>query len=194
MNPSTPLRFEIDLVRHESQLRELWQIDAHAYGDHSLAYEPFLDWWERYPFGSRCLILNGKIIASIGIYPLYPEQANLFSTGQISEGELHPVSLDDCKQGVANWYFSGLVIVPEFQNRRIVRPLVRLGVREWMHSGHLTYPISLYSLGQTVRGQKVLKLWGMRIIVPGYKLPDKLDLYYCNPKNMDELRSHFQKW
>lgn len=190
----TPLQLEIDYVRHESQLRELWQIDAQAYGDHSLDYQPFLKWWERYPFGSRCLMLNGKIIASIGIYPLSEDQGELFSTGQINEGALQPVHLDDCQEGVANWYFSGLVIIPEYQNRGIVRRLVRLGVGEWMRSGHLRYPINLYGLGQTEKGRKALALCGMRLLVSGCKLPDGLDLYHCNSRSVSELQSHFQGW
>lgn len=190
-----PMPLEVDHIRRESQLRELWQIDTQAYGDHSLAFEPFFEWWERYPYGSRCLLLEGRIIASVGIYPLTPDQAQLFSTGQISEGELQPVRLEDCKlDGVADWYFSGLVIVPEYQNRGIVRRLIRLGVGEWMRSGHLRYPIALYGLGQTEKGRKALELCGMRLIVPGCKLPDQLDLYQCTPQTAAELRSHFQGW
>lgn len=190
----SPLHLEIDHVRCENQLRELWQIDVQAYGDHSLDYQPFLHWWERYPYGSRCLTLDGKIVASIGIYPLSEDQAELFSSGQIGEGALQPVHLDDCEEAVANWYFSGLVIVPEFQNRGIVRRLVRFGVGQWMRSGHLKYPVNLYGLGQTEKGRKALELCGMRLLVPGRKLPDGLDLYHCNPRSAAELRSHFRGW
>lgn len=190
----SPLPIEVDHVRHESQLRELWQIDTLAYGDHSLAYEPFLEWWQRYHSGSQCLLLDGKIIASVGIYPLSSQQAVSFSTGQISEGELHPVALNDCEEGIANWYFSGLVIVPEFQNRGLVRRLIRMGVGEWMRSGHLRYPLSLYGLGQTEKGQKAMELCGLQRLVLGALLLDGLALYYCNPKNAAELRSHFQGW
>lgn len=191
----TPLQLEIDHPRTPEQLRELWQIDCLAYGDHSLKFEPFLNWWQRYPMGSRCLLLEGRIVAGMGIYPLTHEQAQSFTAGQIAEGELQPMPEQDCEsEGCADWYFSGLVIVPHFQNRGVVRRLIRLSVSEWMRSGHLRYPIALYSLGQTERGRKALELFGMRLTVPASRLPDELDLYQSHPENAVELRSHFQGW
>lgn len=192
LNP-TPL--EVCTVDDESQLRQLWRIDVAAYGDHSLAYDGFLDWWQRYPAGSRCLTLDGQIIASIGIYPLTKSQAEEFSIGHIQEDQLIPFCLKDCElHGSDHWYFSGLVIVPEFQNRGIVRRLIRSGVGEWMRSGHLRYPISLYGLGQTEKGRKALELCGMRLLVPGSLLPDQLDLYGTTATNAPELRAHFLGW
>lgn len=64
--------------------------------------------------------------------------------------------------------------MPECQNRGLVRRLIRMGIGEWMRSGHLRYPLNLYGLGQTDKGRKAMELCGMQPLLPGAPLPDGL--------------------
>lgn len=184
-----PPEYESGTVESLEVLRELWEIDKKAYGDHSLEFEPFLEWWSLYPFGSRCLFLEGKIVASIGIYPLDIEQAKAFREGQIVESDLRPVAIAQCAdEGVHDWYVSGIVVTDNWQNRGLVRPLIRSAIGNWMNTGHIRYPVRLFGLGQTVKGVKALKLFGLEFTTSGELLPDQLDLYYMEKASPAELR------
>lgn len=188
-NTLNPPAYEAGTVESLEVLRELWQIDKKAYGDHSLEFEPFLEWWNLYPHGSRCLFLKDKIVASIGIYPLSVEQSQAFRDGHLVESELRPVSIAQCaEEGVQDWYVSGIVVVDEWQNRGLVRPLIRSAIENWMNSGHIHYPVRLFSLGQTLKGVKALKLFGLEFTTSGDLLPDQLDMYYMEKATPAELR------
>lgn len=187
-------RQEASYIRDKDHLRELWQIDKVAYDDHSLEFEPFLSWWNRYPIGSNCILMDGQIVASLGMYPISPEQAAAFSGGQIAEKDLLPVPIAECEtNGCIDWYFSGLVVTPEWQNRGLVRRLLRVGLGAWSVCGHLRYPIRIYGLGQTSTGKRVLEWFGMNQIVEGSHLPDGLDLHFVELESAPALRAHLSK-
>jgi hypothetical protein len=193
LEENTPIQ-EAAYIRDEEHLRELWRIDCEAYQDHSLAFEPFLDWWRRYPYGSNNLLINGEIVASIGLYPIGAEQAAAFAAGQIAEKDLQPISLATCEgAGVAEWYFSGLVVVPKWQNRGLVRRLLRIGFGSWSARGHLRYPVKLYGLAQTEPGRKALQWFGMNRAIEGARLPDGLDLHAIEIESNATLKTHLYR-
>lgn len=165
-------------IESKEQLLELWEIDKKAYGDNSIPFDPFYQWWTNYRYGSSNLFLKGQIIASIGIYPLSEDQAIAFKSGQIKEESLVPLTLDQCNQGASHWYWSGLVIVPEWQNRGLVKSLLRIGLGCWRSKGHIRYPLSLLALGQIEIDKKLLaQKLGFKKLKSGSEMPDGLDLF-----------------
>lgn len=190
VNAANPPQIRSGCVTAIAQLEELWQIDKEAYGEHSLEFDPFLKWWSAYPYGSRCLFLGSRIVASIGIYPLSEGQFNGFVEGKISEGALVPY----LSSKSAHWYFSGMVILPEYQNRGLARRLLRMGVGGWMRSGHLEYPAQVCGLAQTLPGRKALELMRFKKALNGAKLPDGLDLYRSEVLAEGDLSAHFRGW
>lgn len=173
-----PLDLRVGYVKDEVMLRELWDIDRQAYGDMSLDFQPFLEWWSAYSFGSTLLTLNGAIVASIGIYPLRHDQATAFIAGQISEATLRPASLEVCQTtGIANWYISGVVIRPDLQHRGILRRLIEIGVGTWLSSGHTAYPAKLFGLAQYDIGGRIMQKLGMEKWRDLSEMADHCDIY-----------------
>jgi GNAT superfamily N-acetyltransferase len=175
-------------IQSEKELIELWEIDKQAYGDCSLAYEPFLKWWTRYPYGSRNLVFGGAIVASIGIYPLYQEQAEAFALGLIKESDLLPALLSDCETvGACHWYCSGIVIAEEFQNKGLLKTLLSLGIEAWEATGHIKFPMTLYGLAEYEIGEKLLRRFGFSKVKEGSKMPDGCDLYKAQITSHEHL-------
>lgn len=164
-------------VESVEQLRELWAIDKAAYQDLSLEFEPFLHWWSRYPMGARLLLFEGKIVASMGIYPLYPQQAETFIAGEIRESSLEPVMEAECQQGIQHWYFSGIVVVEQWRYRGLLLPLLETKLKTWANSGHLAYPLTLCGLAEYGIGAKILDRLGFTLHRKGIEMPDGCDLY-----------------
>jgi hypothetical protein len=177
-------------IETEAELLELWEIDKEAYGDCSLEFQPFLDWWSRYPYGSRNLVFEGQIIASIGIYPLYKEQAEAFATGKIRESELMPVTLKDCEEfGADHWYCSGIVIAEPFQNKGVLKTLLQLGIGAWETTGHIDYPLTLHGLAEYPIGEKLLSKFGFSKQKVGAEMPDGCDLYGVQIASSEHLEA-----
>lgn len=173
------------------RLEELWRIDKQAYQDVSLELEEFSRWWQCYEFGSRVLIENDRIIASIGIYPIASEQALEFADGQITEGDLMPVSLSECEQVAQHhWYASGIVVSEDYRGEGSpLKTLLRMGLAYWMNSGHIAYPVSVMAIAEYEIGARLLSLFGFQKIRDGSTLPDGCDLYQLYLKSEQELRS-----
>jgi len=185
-----PKRLHCHYCTNESELRELWEIDKVAYGDHSLEYEPFLEWWTAYPYGSINLVSDSRIVGSFGIYPLSPAQAEQFQSGQLSESEIKPYPLVEVEQsGAQYWYWSGLVLVPEWQHRGLLRTLLRIGLGSWESRGHQAYPLHVYGLAQVPVGRKIFERFNFQLKKPGTDLPDGLDLYALSLESPTQLRS-----
>lgn len=174
-------------IETEAELQELWQIDKAAYGDCSLDFGRFLDWWRCYPYGSKVLFAQGRIVASIGVYPLHKEQAEAFMAGSIPESALVPVPVEECEaHPVHHWYCSGIVVVPELQNRGLLRSLLKLGLGSWQLSGHVGYPLKVLGLAEYNIGEKLLQKHGFVKHKNGAELPDHCDLYIAEFNSFDE--------
>lgn len=185
--------FDVGTCSSEAEVRALWQIDKVAYGDHSLELAPFLRWWERYPLGSRNLLYEGEIVASVGIYPIGGEQAQGLKTGELCEGDLLPVSLDECQaNGCPSWYLSGLVVCPDWQRRGLAWKAIRAGIGGWLATNHATYPVEILGLAQTSAGRGALARFGLELFAYGESLPDGLDLYRLVASDPVQVNRNFK--
>lgn len=161
------------------QLRELWLIDKEAYQDQSLEFEEFSQWWQCYPLGSRVLLADGRIVASIGVYPLSAKQAIGFASGDLPESELQPVFLDDCQQQpVRDWYASGIVVVESMRGKNnLLKKLLQIGLSSWLESGHVTYPLNVMAIAEYDIGRRLLEFFGFSKTQDGAQMADGFDLY-----------------
>lgn len=178
------------------QLRQLWQIDQAAYLDCSLSFERFQEWWERYEFGSRVLLDGDQILASIGIYPLYDEQAAAFSAGTIPESDLKPVLCDECEaEPRHNWYASGIVVAESLRgsSNSPLKTLLQLGLNNWLRSGHVAYPLHLWSIAEYEVGARLLDFFGFVKVRDGSSLPDSCDLYHRVFETRDQAHDFLKR-
>lgn len=172
-------RFQSGFLRDESDLRQIWEIDCQAY-DHNIHYDELKTWWSGYQHGTFCLFVRRKIVASVGIYPLSQEQADQFCSGSIPESDLRPALTDG-----RNWYISGCVIVPEWRNRGLIRPLMRIGFGGWLTRENLPDNIKLISLGESPLGCKLLERAGFNRTKPANQMPDRSALYEIQTTPVD---------
>lgn len=191
LQPAVRMVQHCDLTR----LKELWEIDREAYGDCSLEFSEFQTWWNLYELGSRILIEDNKIVASIGIYPILYQQAESFVQGQICEGDLLPVSLEICDQQPQNyWYVSGIVVARNYRGwGSPLRSLMRMGIGLWLSSGHLSYPLTLFAIGEYEDGARLLKLIGFSLIRCGEQTLDGYDIYCLKLQSEIQARQIFER-
>lgn len=162
------------------QLQQLWKIDKQAYADCSLEFEEFLQWWTHYPLGSQCLMSDSEIVASIGIYPLMPEQWKAFCSGSLPEFELVPVSLDACEEMPQHyWYASGIVVIEELRGwgTSPLKTLLQYALSSWISSSHVAYPLHICAVAEYAIGAKILDYFGFVKQCDASEMPNGCDLY-----------------
>jgi hypothetical protein len=181
----------IQPVASVEQLQQLWAIDKDAYLDCSLSFEAFKEWWERYEFGSRILLDRDRILASIGIYPLYAEQAAAFISGMIPESDLRPVTMAECEQNRQhNWYASGIVVAEHLRGwNSPLKTLLQLGLTYWLSSGHIAYPLNIWAIAEYEIGARLLNCLGFVKVRDGSTMPDGCDLYNAQFDSEKQIRS-----
>lgn len=187
--------FRLQPVENLEELEQLWKIDKDAYGDCSLTLEEFSQWWQRYEFGSRCLWLESDLQASIGIYPLYQDQATSFMKGVIRESELTPATVAECEFEPKNyWYASGIVVRSDLRGwGSPLKTLLQAGLSSWLDSGHLAYPLTLLSIAEYEIGRKLLQFFGFEKVQDGSNLPDGCDLYAAHFDSRREISSFIKQ-
>lgn len=153
-------------VNNIARLQELWTIDSQVYEDCSIEFQVFKGWWEQYPQGSLNLYEDGRILASIGIWPLDFEQYKLFTNGEIRESQLRPVPESECdRTPQAYWYFSGIVLLQERRLSRInpLKTLLPTALGGWSIRSHVAYPSHWCALGYSQQGKNMLHRFGFRL-------------------------------
>src|SRR5258707_10804381 len=97
-----------------AELEDLWEIDNAAYGEASITYEKFQDWWFSYPSGLHALFFRTRVMAAIGILPLSARSAELFPTGRLKESQLNGRAMRPfTNDSTQFWYISGIVLRSE---------------------------------------------------------------------------------
>jgi hypothetical protein len=75
-------------IRSCAELHDLWAIDREAYGEASITYEKFEDWWRSFPSGLRAIFFRTRVMGAIGIWPLSSSCAGLLKAARLKESEI----------------------------------------------------------------------------------------------------------
>ena len=95
-------------IQSTAELEDLWEIDNAAYGEASITYEKFRDWWFSYPPGLHALFFRTRVMVAIGIWPLSARYAELFRNGRIKESQLNGRAMRPFMNTPAqSWYIMG---------------------------------------------------------------------------------------
>ena len=95
-------------IQSTAELEDLWEIDNAAYGEASITYEKFRDWWFSYPPGLHALFFRTRVMGAIGIWPLSARYAELFRNGRIKESQLNGRAMRPFMNTPAqSWYIMG---------------------------------------------------------------------------------------
>jgi hypothetical protein len=153
-------------------LDQLYGIDVEAYGSQAAPKAVLKQWVDANP-QSIGLMCDGPIIAgAYGLLPISQEQAREFVAGDVAETDLIP--LGDDIENHQFWYWSGIVVRPEYRGakRSVLRDLLMVGIGGWLASKAVgrdqplenkdgtasdrTKPLYLYATGCTPQGQALI--------------------------------------
>jgi hypothetical protein len=172
------------------QLKELWLIDGEAYQECNLPFDVFEDWWRRYEIGMTQVRRNGELVASIGIFPLSPQQYEEFTTGVIAEADLKPVTLDQCEyEAQQYWYFSGVVLLPRLRGKKSapLKLLLKVALWQWLTSRHIRYPARNCAMAYSSEGEQMVKRFQFGKLPESEHFPDKCPMYQMISSSEYEL-------
>jgi hypothetical protein len=88
----------VGAIRSPVELRALWAIDCAAYGEASISFERFLEWWSAFPAGLHALFFGERILGALGLWPLSDAGADALKAGRLKEAGLSGALLGGCNK------------------------------------------------------------------------------------------------
>jgi hypothetical protein len=165
-------------VRSPAELEDLWAIDSAAYGEASITYEKFQDWWSSFPLGLWALFFRNRIMGAIGLWPLSPRCSRLLKSAQFKESQLIGRTMHSHLNSPArSWYVSGIVLRPQLIGSRAIRVLLSQGIGSWLKSPNVAFPCELLALAYSTQGQALLEGFDFFRIQNGAAMPDHVPLF-----------------
>ena len=165
-------------IRSPAELEDLWAIDKEAYGEASISYEKFKDWWSSFPRGLHALFFRTRVMGAIGIWPLSARSAELLTTARIKESQLTGRSMRTFINAPAHfWYISGIVLRPELIGGRAIKILLSHGIGSWLASAHIQFPCELLALAYSDQGQALLEGFNCFKLQNAKAMPDNVPLF-----------------
>jgi hypothetical protein len=165
-------------VRSPAELEDLWAIDNAAYGEASITYEKFRDWWSSFPLGLQALFFRNRIMGAIGLWPLSPRCSRLLKSAQFKESQLIGRTMRSYLDSPArSWYVSGIVLRPQLIGSRAIRVLLSQGMGSWLKSPNIGFPGELLALAYSAQGQALLEGFNFFRIQNGAAMPDHVPLF-----------------
>ena len=177
-------------VRSPAELEDLWAIDKEAYGEASITYEKFKDWWLSFPRGLHALFFRTRVMGAIGIWPLSARCAGLLTTGRLKESQLTGRNMRTFVHSPAHyWYISGIVLRPELIGGRAIKILLSHGIGSWLASAHIQFPSELLALAYSDQGQALLEGFKFFKVQNAKAMPDKVPLFALQVSDREQLIS-----
>jgi hypothetical protein len=177
-------------VRSPAELEDLWAIDSAAYGEASITYEKFRDWWSSFPLGLRALFFRNRVMGAIGIWPLSNRCSRLLKSAQLKESQLIGRTMRSYLDSPARfWYVSGIVLRPQLIGSRAIRVLLSQGMGSWLKSPNMEFPGELLALAYSAQGQALLEGFNFFRIQNAASMPDQVPLFGLELENREQLVS-----
>jgi hypothetical protein len=128
-------------IRSPAELEDLWAIDNAAYGEASITYERFQDWWSSFPLGLRALFFQNRVMGAIGIWPLSNRCGRLLKSAKLKESQLLGRMMRGYIDSPARfWYVSGIVLRPQLIGSRAIKVLMSQGIASSLKSPNIAFP------------------------------------------------------
>ena len=182
--------FRLGSIDSSDQLKELWGIDETAYGEASMSFEKFRDWWCAYPPGLLVLHWNQRIGGAIGLWPISVRSAGRLTNARIKESALTGRMMRRFRKAPASrWYISGMVLRPELAGTRAIRVLLGEGVCHWFKTAAITFPCQLLTLSPWPESELLLASFGFYCCQKARAMPDGVALFALDLASREDLTS-----
>ena len=190
VEPAVGAQLRIGPIRSAAELKDLWGIDKAAYGQASLTYEQFADWWSSFPLGLWTLFSTNRIAGAIGIWPLSVSCADLLKSGRLKESDLTGRMMRPFTTRTARcWYVSGVVLLPELEGSRAIRLLFSRGIGSWLRRTRIAFPCELLALASSSEGERLLEGFEFFKIQNATAMPDHVPLFGLRLGTREQLVS-----
>ncbi len=172
-------KYQIDYPRTAQLLDELYSVDCEAYGEFAVDRLILERWVKKCPQSITIMTVENRIAGAFGLLAVSEEQIRQFIAGNLLEENFSP--LPERIKDHRFWYWSGVVLRPEFQwqARSLLRPLLARGLDSWLSSGRIGHPDTyLYATGCTEQGINLLDKFRFERIKEADEMLDGAPLYF----------------
>jgi hypothetical protein len=177
-------------IRSPAELEDLWAIDNEAYGEASISYEKFNDWWSSFPSGLQALFFRNRVMGAIGIWPLSLRYAGRLTAAKMKESELSGRTMRTFVNAPSHfWYVSGIVLHPKLVGGRAIKILLSRGIESWLSSANIQFPCQLLALAYSEQGQALLEGFSFYRMQHAKIMPDGVPLFALALKSKEYLVS-----
>jgi hypothetical protein len=147
-----------DLARDEALCRT-------EYGDDVAPVAVMRQRLENYPYGAFGLFEGEDLVGSLHLWPMQQQDAQDFYDGKVSYNDLWPMKMFDLVDagGASLWRISNLLIHPRYRIASSHNPVAFLlasAMNSWAESGHLRYPVEVFTTAYTRQSQLLLQRFG----------------------------------
>lgn len=168
----------VGTIADEGELRELYEIDAAAYGRNSISFETFLRWWKAHRTGTYAIKSEATVLGAVGIWPIHQDWFQSFLAGDVREADLGENELLSIYNGnQVIWYISGIVLLPSRRGSTLAGYLVQETICQWSIDHQVAYPVQVFALAYSKMGEQLLKKFGFCLASTGTNLPDGCPVY-----------------
>jgi hypothetical protein len=177
-------------IQSSAELEDLWEIDNAAYGEASITYGKFKDWWMSFPSGLYALFFRTRVMGAIGIWPLSDRCAGLFANGQLKESEINGRTMRAFRHTpTQSWYISGIVLRPELRGGRAITILLSHCIGSWLSSANIHFPCQLVALAYSEQGQALPEGFDFFKLQNAKTMPDGVPLFALKISAREQLLS-----
>lgn len=183
------MALEFDYLTRRHSFDALGDLARAVYGGEPRSTSVAEDLWRAFPRGYVGGWMEDRLIGSIQLWPLDARRAGDFLVGARSERQLTEDDLATvCNSPRAVWYFSGLLIAPEWQGRGVGAHLFAEAMVRWYRDLPWRMPTHFTALGTSPEGIGFVDGFGMDLVRPGEETADGHPLFARILHTDEELR------
>ena len=162
------LPFEFDYISRRRSFRALGELARRAYGESPRSTTLDETIWRAFPRGYVGGWIGGTLRGCIQLWPLDAHRAGDFLIGARSERELTEDDLATvCNSVRTVWYFSALLLDPEWRGRGLGAHLFAEAMVRWERDLTWRAPVRFAALTTTPEGASFARGFGMEQVRPG---------------------------
>lgn len=178
MTASTGVRLEFDYLTRHRSFRELGRLAELAYGGDPRESHTDETLWRAFPRGYVGAWIDGRMEGCIQLWPLDGRRAGDFLIGARRERML---TEDDfatvCNSPRTVWYFSGLLVAPEWRGQGMGAHLFAEAMVRWHRDLPWRTPVRFAAMAPSEQGLRFVREFGMETVRPGGETADGHALY-----------------
>lgn len=181
---------EFDYITRRHSFEALVELAGAVYGGAPRSTSVGDDLWRAFPRGYVGGWMGDRLIGCIQLWPLDARRAGDFLVGARSEVELSEDDLATvCNSPRTVWFFSGLLMDPEWQGRGLAAHLFAESMVRWYRDLPWRMPTHFAALGVSAEGIGFIHGFGMELVRPGDEAADGHPIYARTMRTDAELRA-----